>query len=275
MFPDVAHLRGRDVMQEKKSYSPHAEGIFRVTLNGFKVNHESDDDILERDGKRDEVYLRADVWVLKRDGSVPYHGSPRSLLMGDVNRQNDPPRIQAGWASDKGGLRTNDKWPTDEHWRRVTDPLPDRLPMLLWQGSLVHGENMAVIIPTVWEWDNREPSSSEVFWDGQEGVVSLFEAIRNRYRYAVANQLRDFLYSQGAVNFSSTAGTRPIGIRPIHASGDPSRFLPKVLTLTYDAALTAARSTPSNTGYGVIALNYADQRDHGDYTLFVQVEQVK
>src|SRR5947199_10025262 len=43
-------------------------GIFRVTLNGFKVNHESDDDILEGDGKRDEVFITADVWMLDRNG---------------------------------------------------------------------------------------------------------------------------------------------------------------------------------------------------------------
>ena len=272
-LPGSAPRKTRAATQDKKSGSPVA-GIFRVTLNGFKVNHESDDDILEGDGKRDEVYLRADVWVLKRDGSVPYRGSPRTLLMGDINRQTYPPRIQAGSASDKGGLRTNDKWPSNEPWRRVTDPLPDRLPMLLWEGSLVQGENMVVIVPTVWEWDSSNPSDSEIYWDSSDGVISLFEAIRNTYRYVIEKQLSDFLFSPGAINFASTAGTRPIGIRPIQARGDPSRFLPKVLTLTYDAALTAARSTPSNTGSGVIALNYADQRDHGDYTLFVQIEQV-
>src|SRR2546426_7520653 len=85
MFPGLVHPRLAGARQEKKSASQPA-GVFRVTLNGFKVNHETDDDILEGDGKRDEVYLRADVWVLKRDGSVPYRGSVRSALMGDVNR---------------------------------------------------------------------------------------------------------------------------------------------------------------------------------------------
>src|SRR5436190_13507297 len=94
--------------------------VFRVVLNGFKVNHESDDDILEGDGKRDEVYLRADVWVLNRDGNVPYRRSPRSVLMGDINNQSDPPRIRAGTASDTGGLRTNAKWPNSAPWGRGT-----------------------------------------------------------------------------------------------------------------------------------------------------------
>src|SRR5439155_2463282 len=166
LFPGLAHLKGNNATQDKGG--PPAAGVFRVVLNGFKVNHESDDDILEGDGKRDEVYLRADVWVLNRDGSVPYRHSPRSVLMGDINNQSDPRRIAAGTASDDGGLRTNDKWPINEPWRRVRSPLADRTPMLLWEGQLSRGENMAVIIPTVWEWDSRDPSTSEISWDGSD-----------------------------------------------------------------------------------------------------------
>lgn len=44
---------------------------------------------------------------------------------------------------------------------------------------------------------------------------------------------------------------------------------------TYDATVAAVRSSPANLGFGVFALNYSDYGDHGDYTLFVQVEQIK
>src|SRR5690242_19682146 len=43
---------------------------FRVTLNGFKVNHESDDDILEGDGRGDEIFITAHRWMINRDGSA-------------------------------------------------------------------------------------------------------------------------------------------------------------------------------------------------------------
>src|SRR5436189_2844106 len=165
VFPSLAYLKTNGAMRDRKSASGPPAGVFRVVLNGFKVNHESDDDILEGDGKRDEVYLRADVWVLNRDGSVPYRRSPRSVLMGDINNQSDPPRIAAGTASADGGLRTNDKWPISEPWRRVRNPLPNRPPMLLWEGSLQRGESMAVIVPTVWEWDSRDPSESEISFE--------------------------------------------------------------------------------------------------------------
>lgn len=245
-------------------------GFFRVVLNGFKVNHESDDDIFEGDGKRDEVYLRADVWMLNRDGSVPYRRSPRSVLMGDINNQNNPPRIAAGTASDDGGLRTNDKWPISEPWRRVRNPLPDRPPMLLWEGTLVQGENMVVILPTVWEWDSRDPSPSETAYDGL--VDGWFNGGKRDLTVAIEHKSTANLVFQKDIMFHrEKGGTRPIGMY----SGGNIGLLLRELSLTYDAALEAARSTPSNVGYGVFAINYHDHEDHGDYTLYVQVEQIR
>jgi hypothetical protein len=259
-------------------------GVFRVVLNGFKVNHESDDDILERDGKRDEVYLRSDVWVLNRDSSVPYRRSLRSVLMGDINNQTDPRRIAAGTASADGGLRTNDKWPISEPWRRVRNPLPDRPPMLLWEGTLVQGENMAWIMPTVWEWDSRDPSPSEILWDGgvggRSGVSQWFDENKQAYLRRIENKSRDFLsdvlrYPDAPQFAGDKGGTRPIGVRQSRLFENHYDLTPRVLVLTYDAAVQAVRSTPSSLGYGVIAINYADQQEHGDYTLYVQVEQIK
>ena len=272
MFPGPSFLKGRDATQDKKAASP-AAGLFRVVLNGFKVNHESDDDILEGDGKRDEVYLRADVWVLNRDGSVPYRRSPRSVLMGDINNQNNPRRIAAGTASDDGGLRTNDKFPINEPWRRVRDPLPDRPPMLLWEGTLVQGENMAVIIPTVWEWDSRDPSESEIAWDRQ--TTLWFDNSRRSYADSIGGRPlpNNLELSRPYFNLAIIPGTRPIGIQ--RAGGDYIGLSPRVLILTYAFAQQVVRTSPGNTGLGVIALNYDDQRDQGDYTLYVQVEQIK
>jgi hypothetical protein len=80
----------------------------------------------------------------------------------------------------------------------------------------------------------------------------------------------------------SIAGARPIGIeRPpnLVGRGGESRSMirirPAVFTLTYDAALQATMNSPDNLGLGIFAVNYADGSDHGDYTLYVQIEQIK
>jgi len=280
---------------EKPNAGAPAEGLFRVVINGFKVNHESDDDILEGDGKRDEVYLRADTWVLNRNRTVPYHRTPRSRLMGDINNQGNPPRIRAGTGSDDGGLRTNDTFPTPEPWLRVRAPLTDRLPMLLWEGVLRRGENMAVIIPTIWEWDSRDPSESEIAWEngtdpqwriyvGAEGVNAVFDAQKWTFAQSIETHSTGAILSDSSFTLilGSIAGTRPIGIeRPpnLVGRGGESRSMirirPAVFTLTYDAALRATINSPANVGLGVFALNYVDQSDHGDYTLYVQIEQIK
>src|SRR3954471_19180265 len=115
-------------------------GRFRVTLTGFTVNRQSDDNILESDGKGDEVYIIAELaqydsyWeygrrpglsqdhiLINLGGNNGFHGrgnltlrrSLTSVVMGDVNNQNNPPRIQAGSASNLGGLRTGDRFPAN------------------------------------------------------------------------------------------------------------------------------------------------------------------
>lgn len=261
-----------DQKKGKDSLSVSVQGTFRIVLNGFKVNHESDDDIFEGDGKRDEVYLRAEVFVLDRNRRVMLRRNLRSVLMGDVNNQSDPPRIRAGSASGDGGLRTNDKWPISEPWRRVTNPLSDRPPMLLWEGTLVRGDNMVVITPTVWEWDSRDPSPTEIEWDGQVDHWFIAEHSRllssniaefDDYRFALSD--RDQIFRGG------TNGTRPIGI---DHGPNGSHLRVHSLELTYDRALQMVTSAPFNLGYGLVALNYTDAQDHGDYTLYIQVEQV-
>src|SRR5687768_10002666 len=71
---------------------------FRVVLNGFTVNSETWDHILEPDGKGDEVYLLAEVRCLNAAGVITQSSSPRSKIFGDINGQNG--RIQAGSRSD-------------------------------------------------------------------------------------------------------------------------------------------------------------------------------
>ncbi len=68
------------VMQPKDNY-------YRVVVKGFTCNRETSDDILERDGKRDEVYLGSISYMLNNQGQT----IPRTLVkrrsrtMGDVN----------------------------------------------------------------------------------------------------------------------------------------------------------------------------------------------
>ena len=143
---------------------------FRVSVVGLTVNRETWDDALERDGKRDEVYIVAQSLVYGADGvQRSDSGVLRSRVMGDPTGR--PERIAAGstpanpgvigiGASDAGGLRSGDRFPLPFNLRPSTFSR-DALPMLLWEGELVgpssksgHETNVAVIVLTIWEWDS-------------------------------------------------------------------------------------------------------------------------
>jgi hypothetical protein len=261
-----------------------AAARFRVTLNGFSVNNQSDDDILEGDGKGDEIYLRADVWQMDRSGAVVSKKPYKTPVLGDVN--NQPSRKQAGSASNKGGLRTNDKYPTDQPWARGALQTLE-LPMLLWMGTLTQGEDGVLIVPTAWEWDSPNASTSEINWDNK--LDPMFAILKPHLIYRIQNRVKETAFDVANVSGDPDVlrggamylGRGESGTRPIGAQMDRIPLLPtqlflhfQILPLNYDSALEATKTSPSNNGLGVFAFRYTDAQDHGDYTIYIQVEKV-
>ena len=263
---------------DKKKSDPvpaAGRGRFRVTLNGFMVNRETYDDILERDGKRDEVYIVADIWVIDRRGNVVIpRRSIRTPVMGDTNSVDYVARIQAGSASDLGGLKTGDRFPIHEAWRRPKgmEPLPNRLPLRLVAPTdveLVEGENAVVILVTVWEWDGNTELLTE--WD--DVVNGSFHLLKNS---VVARLNSGSLITSPTLSGirlrSNRGGDRPVGTMP----GDPPVFSPQEIILTYAGAQRASTtSNNSDKGPGILELRYQELTGYGlggDYSLFLQVE---
>jgi hypothetical protein len=116
-------------------------GIFRIVLNGFTVNRQTADSDFE--GKADEVYVVADIFVLYRTGEMVEHHRVVSHVLGDPNGQSN--RQPAGSSKpnlfdlEGGGLVTGDSFPTPTPWRRTREPYTDRIPLLLWEGPLEAG----------------------------------------------------------------------------------------------------------------------------------------
>lgn len=246
---------------------------FRITLNGFTVNHESDDDILEGDGKRDEVYVRADVWEVGGGGEVLRYTYPRTPLYGDINNQTDPPRLRAGNAAgDMGGLGTGSKVPSAEPWRRAGEPSRDRLPLLLFEGDIPAEGKAVVVVPTIWEWDSRDASRSQLAWDGE--MDKLYRFFKPRFAGLVTNQASATELTTQPIYFEALSGTRPIGIDApggIAARGIDG-FSPLMLLFDNESANLQTYRSPSDLGLGIIAVNYRDPGGRGDYTLYLQIE---
>ncbi|NUO64074.1 MAG: hypothetical protein HOQ11_17135 [Gemmatimonadaceae bacterium] len=116
-------------------------GKYRVSITGFTVNHETEDDMLQRDGKGDEVYFSVQVLRTKADGTLDTYPLTSRLVESAVygDRNGFPNRVAAGSRSDQGGLQTGD---------RVTLPSP----IVLFEGALSGG---LLVTPTIWEWDGQ------------------------------------------------------------------------------------------------------------------------
>ena len=250
-------------------------GRFRVTLTGFTVNKQSSDNILESDGKGDEVYFVVDSArydgysdrggpilvfasvngreTLRANGNLTERKSLQSVVLGDVNFQNDPPRIRAGSASQVGGLRTGDRYPTNEPWNVSGALRTDRLPMLLWEGELTADRDLVVLIPTIWEWDG-----------GNAEMRALYTNDINRYLTTSDASIWDHLRGQDLFG----AGDRPIGLVQNY-----NGWVPAGLFLTYATAQHAASSSPSRYGTGVVELRYG-YLEKEDYSIYLKIERL-
>lgn len=126
---------------------------YRIIVDGFRVNAETWDDALNRDGRLDEVFISTSFKLAGPDGNISYQNQPQTPTMGDTNEQ--PGRVLAGTGTRWGGLRANDTFPTQTPWVRTIDLSPERdyPPYVAAEFDLTAGERVAFFTPTIWEWD--------------------------------------------------------------------------------------------------------------------------
>jgi hypothetical protein len=279
--------------------SPSA--TFRVTLNGFTVNHETNDDPLEIDGARDEVYLVPiilsanlsnveDLRQLMFGTFSSVMGAQGALGGGAVNGEEN--RVRAGTATGDGGLQTGDSFP--DH-----NPTPWRLPngittfrrsgtppALLFEGTLTEGQDVVLILPTIWEWDGPSELRDAYYHLVQSSFPSI---ARGAVAFINAEAENRTAIDGGWDNalvlpFTDGPKDRPIGIHfqedsPASISNGRTipagfSFSPQALTYTYRTALHDA-NTDLGRGIGIREIRYRDDsRLAGDYSLYIQVQSL-
>jgi hypothetical protein len=260
-FPDMGDLRQLDA---STSSAPRVGGYFDVTLLGFTVNHQTRDDLLENDGRGDEVFLRCATLSYDRiSNSLAMNTSLATKTFGDINRHSAR-RIQAGNAGSNGGLQSGNSVPS----RNPSQPVPadergDRLPLHVFGGMLIPGRDEVLIAPTMWEWDDL--GETRPFWDAvgdidnppfpwhgggdNDRASRLQSAIETRSgNIAAAVRTLDprsahgnFLTSGRTLRFpfvgGDMGGNRPIGMTAApEGSPDGFEFTPQVLVLNFATA---------------------------------------
>ena len=130
-------------------------GNYRITLLGFTALNPTDDDILDSDGKMDEIMPLALVRRYDpQTGSVI--GDPtaaRGYIHGD-NQGKFRSRIRAGSASNTGGIQKNDVFPAGLTQGVVGSPSTTSFPLKVWEGFLTRDREILLIYPSLWETDD-------------------------------------------------------------------------------------------------------------------------
>lgn len=250
-----------------------ARGRFRVTLTGFRVIRPSWDDILERDGKWDEVFLLTDAATLHRNGTLSDRRSIRdSVVIGDTN--NFPQRRRGGTASDLGGFKEGNTHPVGaDALRRPAASFNNggEPAFVMFEGELVDGETSAVIVPTIWEFDPPTHLLDQYVASMREGLAGCGNAVApivfgDHPIARLATRCTPTELRLSTIRIGEAA-SRPIGMLP---AGDHYTFSPWVVGLNYRGAAAATASGP-----GVITVRYTDFDDlKGDYELFLVVERL-
>jgi hypothetical protein len=272
-------------------------GHYRVTLNGFSVNLETLDHQFQTDGAQDEVYVAAQIVEYDKNSSSPLEQrAVQSLTYGD--EKGYPLRVLAGTATETGGLTAGNNYPNQpDPWRRSDSPRINQLPLLLWEGELVQGQNVVVITPTVWEWDgdsrayNWWTSGKAKAWKTEGTLVQelkgngTYEGLLSRADIQPFELPRDDQHSvdEGSGEDGVNGADRPIGMRLVQSPFQGTenywyhQFSPKLVALTVLDVETALQNTNSfgGRGAGIVEVRYRDWQDwQGDYTLYLQVERI-
>jgi len=244
-------------------------GRFRLTARGFRVVRQSYDDMLERDGRGDEIYIRGDVFMFDQNGGSEL-----------------PSRQTVKIAN----MFTGGSYPTADPARgRGGQPLPDDLPLTLWEGELTQQADAVVIVPSIWEWDGDGLSPEEQRWPAliTNGFRDLGPTVQNIIQ-GPADPLTTPFYRDLLPVAISNEGTRPIGSPERRTAAAP--LLADAVVLTFDSAMALANQTGEEPVYadmgggvgslafvrlpqGVLPVRFVDPRGlDGDYILYLHLE---
>ena len=266
--------------------------------------------MLERDGKRDEIYLSS-ITRMAGNNENDEIVKRRSRVMGDVNnRSKEERRVMAGSAFGKmGGIASGDNKPINEPWKNALKPKADLLPFILWEGNLkMDNSNGVWVSPAIFEYDGADDFLTS-FWDhsflggighvaadigggflrttfGNGGgsydndVPGIFPAPTLSQNFSTVFSIvnTDMATPEqlarwmpyGLDFFSPT--DRPIGIQNNRAVG---LYNPLLIYLRYKDAANLS-NTDFGYGKGIMPIRYKDIDElKGDYTLYIAVEGSK
>ncbi len=242
---------------------------YRLTCLGFRCLKETADDLLERDGKGDEIVLLFDRAIDSGKGDPKPLPLLETAFFGDVNRQDPGQWIQAGSRSDKGGIRTGDSYPATI--QVAPGGMDGNLPKVIWEGQLQQDGPATIIVPAVFE---RDSTGSWVNRRMYEGIAIRAGAEENGT--SALDKYLTFATRRGD-------GDVAIGIRTFRMRSRITRIrlagtgYRAILNRIYlNRANAATLSTAQGPlGVGTFSIRQGSENDDkGAYDVFYKIERI-
>jgi len=239
---------------------------FRVSVCGFRCNHETHDHALQVDGKHDEIWIS----VRYVDPSGEVH-SVRTRTMGDAG--GIPDREPAGTS----GIQTGDSHPAEPFWAKPMEPPTgewrneDRavLPFVIKAFELVKGGNSASIEVFVTEDD----MGGSEHWDA---ILRFLGSDASRDAWRDISKPEGNSVAPGATGYGEQFGeVRKALVSVFGQAGDGLIGDPLRVELDFESASKLAEAKLDGLPKGVKPLEFKGHRgDSADYTVWIRVEKV-
>jgi hypothetical protein len=244
-------------------------GNYRITLLGFSAIHPTHDDILDSDGKADEIMPM--VFVRQFEPVIGQAVGPPTLAKGYVHGDNGGKfrsRIQAGTASKNGGVQANDVFPAGLMQGTIGSLSTTTFPLKVFEGPLTRDKEILVLYPSLWEIDDA-PSR---WFDGYLSGLPPRTADALNPSTPVGAKLRQALDAPGISEIRGTdafrmdtwgtnaTGDRPIGIESSSSPDGSGGFFDRIIVLNQrkiEEALAAPAKIP-NMPAGTIGLSFTE-----------------
>ncbi len=257
-------------------------GRVKISLVSFYNNKETADDILDLDGKKDEIFFSFMYTVAGMNGNTKLSSKTISSVYGDATGSFSN-RISAGSATDlfgnnRGGIRTDDIV-------RCNFPILD---VTLDVGDVIS------IVPSIWEWDNNNATVQGSF---EDAIMAAFPYMNTKivetvkYCYPTTEDQSCFVRngtgflglpncSNILQSVSNRTGNRPIGMTTTGG------YSPTVISMGAELLDKVVGMQFKNIGVrgysnvGTIPVAFDEEalgntRDHGNYGMYLKIEFIK
>jgi hypothetical protein len=117
-------------------------GNYRITLLGFTVGNPTVDDLLDSDGRMDEIMPLVYVRQFDQASGTPvFAAAAKGHVHGD-NQGKFRARVRAGTASNSGGLQKNDVFPAGLMQGPPASPSTTTFPLKVFEGFLTRDKDV-------------------------------------------------------------------------------------------------------------------------------------